>query len=502
MRAKRDEHAKQHAHDGRGVGVGVVAVVIAAWTGGSAASALRSDSVRQPRAAEHAAPTAAAHRRPARAGVERLREPADCVRGEPRSDGRAGALLRGGPSLRLLSHARRAGALVHGRRAQPPAPGASPGVVAAATPEPAQQRNRDLAAVPRWQPTRPCSESEERAAARSTTSAATTRRAGRRRSRRYGEIVYRELWPGVDLSLREQDGTLKYRVPGAAGRADRRHRSGLPRVERPCAGRRGRAADRDGHGRAARLAAGGVPDDCRRARAGREPLRAAATEEGPLRVRRGAAISRTRSSSSIRAFNTPPSSAGRAMNSPTGIAVDAAGNAYVVGHDAVTRFSDDDRARSGEPARPATSRDVFVSKLNAGWNGARVLHVHRRQQLRFRTADRDRRGGQRLRDRPDEILQLPHDRRRVRQDVQHRQLPAVRHRSIRHLRHEVERGRLRPGLLHLPRRHRYRRCPRHRGGRRGQRVRDRRDDVARFPDDGRRLRPGPQRRRTTSSSPS
>ena len=53
---------------------------------------------------------------------------------------------------------------------------------------------------------------------------------------RYGQIVYRELWPGVDLSLREQGGTLKYRVPGAARRADRGHRPGLPRVKRPCAG--------------------------------------------------------------------------------------------------------------------------------------------------------------------------------------------------------------------------------------------------------------------------
>ena len=38
-----------------------------------------------------------------------------------------------------------------------------------------------------------------------------------------------------------------------------------------------------------------------------------------------------------------------------GIEVDAAGNAYVVGHDAVAQLSHDARRLQAEPARPATS---------------------------------------------------------------------------------------------------------------------------------------------------
>ena len=38
---------------------------------------------------------------------------------------------------------------------------------------------------------------------------------------RYGQIVYRDLWPGVDLRLRDVAGTLKYEFrvrPGAGPR--------------------------------------------------------------------------------------------------------------------------------------------------------------------------------------------------------------------------------------------------------------------------------------------
>ncbi len=171
---------------------------------------------------------------------------------------------------------------------------------------------------------------------------------------RYGQIVYRELWPGVDLSLREQGGTLKYRVPGAAWRADRGHRSGLPRVERPCAGRRGRAADRDGHGRAARLRAGGISDDRRRACAGREPLRAAGGE-GPLRFRRrqlsGRPGARDRSGRSIR--DLPGRGEPRTCHRHRGR---CRRQRVCRGHDAVARIFRHGRARSGEQARRATSR--------------------------------------------------------------------------------------------------------------------------------------------------
>ena len=61
-----------------------------------------------------------------------------------------------------------------------------------------------------------------------------------------------------------------------------------------------------------------------------------------------------------------------------------------------------------------TSPTSFVTKLNAAGHGARLLDVHRRQRLRLRTADRDRRGRQRLRHRPDEVVEFSDHRRRVR----------------------------------------------------------------------------------------
>ena len=35
--------------------------------------------------------------------------------------------------------------------------------------------------------------------------------------RRFGELIYRGLWPGVDLHVREQAGVLKYEFHVAAG---------------------------------------------------------------------------------------------------------------------------------------------------------------------------------------------------------------------------------------------------------------------------------------------
>ena len=66
----------------------------------------------------------------------------------------------------------------------------------------------------------------------------------------YHDVVYRELWPGIDLKLNGQAGELKYEFHVRPG-AGRGHPAGLPRRGGPAAGRCRRAAHRHRPGRAA-----------------------------------------------------------------------------------------------------------------------------------------------------------------------------------------------------------------------------------------------------------
>ena len=240
--------------------------------------------------------------------------------------------------------------------------GTSPGVVAAATSEPAQQgiaiSLRFLGGNPRAVP-----ESEEPAAGEVNYFRGNDPARWQTSLPRYRQIVYRELWPGVDLSLRDQDGTLKYqfRVRPGARIAD---------IGLAYRGSNGLALDaagalliktdmgvlRDSPPVAYQTIAG--------ARVPVESRYVLTSGRRPLRVRGGRAISRTRSSSSIRAFEYATFLGGASHDVATGIAVDAAGNAYVSGWTQSPDF----------PTRPGSFRrtgatgnfsDVFVSKLNA-----------------------------------------------------------------------------------------------------------------------------------------
>ena len=92
----------------------------------------------------------------------------------------------------------------------------------------------------------------------------------------YGEVVYRELWPGIDMVFRGARGAAQVRVP-TSGRARRRPTSGSPTAARTAS--RWRGAGRCGsqtplgrsHATSARAATSS--SDGERV-AGREPLRA------------------------------------------------------------------------------------------------------------------------------------------------------------------------------------------------------------------------------------
>ena len=87
-----------------------------------------------------------------------------------------------------------------------------------------------------------------------------------------------------------------------------------------------------------------------------------------------------------------------------GIAVDAAGNAYVTG----TTISSDFPISAGPlRATGAGVKDVFVDQARPDRHDAAVLDVPRRQRRRRRQRDRGRRGGQRLRGRHHHLRRLP-----------------------------------------------------------------------------------------------
>ena len=121
------------------------------------------------------------------------------------------------------------------------------------------------------------------AKARSTTSPDRTARPA---SPTYGQVVYRELWPGIDMVFRGQGGKLKYEFHLAPGRR-RLDRSGSPTAA-PRASRWARPAtlrDRDAARRAARRPPRQLPAHRTAARAGREPLRARRRAQLRLRAR-------------------------------------------------------------------------------------------------------------------------------------------------------------------------------------------------------------------------
>ncbi len=132
------------------------------------------------------------------------------------------------------------------------------------------------------------------------------------------------------------------------------------------------------------------------------------------------------------------------------------------GHDAVAQLPDDDRSVRSHRCS-AELRRRLRDQAQPSRHRTRVLDLRRWQRHGVRTRHGDRWIRQRLRHRPDEVVELPDHRWCVRPNPQHPgQLPTVRDRQHRQLRLQAQRGRLGAGVLHLPRWHRLRRGARHR----------------------------------------
>ena len=102
------------------------------------------------------------------------------------------------------------------------------------------------------------------------------------------------------------------------------------------------------------------------------------------------------------------------------IEVDASGNTYVAG----TTQSPDFPTTTGAFRRTGAASnfaDAFVTKLNPAGTALVYSTFVGGSNMEFGNGIADRRGGQRVRHRPDEVVELPDDRQRLRPEPQHRQ---------------------------------------------------------------------------------
>ena len=257
--------------------------------------------------------------------------------------------------------------------------------------------------------------------------------------RRYGQIVYRDLWPGVDLRLHDRAGALKYefRVRPGARPAD---------IRLAYAGASGLTLDDAGAlliDTEMGVLRDSPPVSYQMIGGVRVPVesRYVLNPGDGARTRYGFAVG-----ASYRAdeeliidpgLEYSTFIGGAAYENAAGIQVDAAGNAYIVGSTQSPNFP----TRAGSFDRTGAtnnSLEAFVTKLNP--TGTALVYSTFLGGSNFewgRAIAIDAAGNAYVTGQTQSI-QLSHHRRRVRQDLQRRHLPTLRHRSIRRLRHQVE----------------------------------------------------------------
>ena len=190
---------------------------------------------------------------------------------------------------------------------------------------------------------------------------------------------------------------------------------------------------------------------------------------------------------------------GSNMEFGNGIAVDAAGNAYVTGTTKSTNFPTTGGAFDRSLNTPGNcprcgidNTDGFVFKLNAAGSALTLLDLSRRwHRHRLTARHRGGRRRQRVRRRRDAVERLPDDGGGV---------PPDQVGPDRHVRHEAEPDRVGARVLDLPRWRAGRQRPERHRRLRGQRLRRRGLELGRLPDHGRGLRPDGERRRSTPPS--
>ena len=403
------------------------------------------------------------------------------VRREPRADRRARPLLRAGQPLRVLPDARRGDALARQGAGRPRG-----------------LRSRCASSAG----TQPSPTGAERAPGGVNYLRGSDPAQWQTQPPHYRDVVYRDLWPGIDLRLREQSGVLKYEFhvrPGA------RRRTSASRTAAPTAWRSTHAGALqicDRARRPARLGAGLLPGASTARACRSQPLRARRRRRGRrILVRRRRLPARPRAGHRPR---RPVHDVPRRQRHEigAGIAVDAAGNVFVAG----TTQSPDFPTTAGAFRRTGAAQnfsDVFVTKLNPAGTALVYSTFVGGSDLDFGNGLAIDAAGNAYVTGTDEVVELPDHRRRVRPQPQHpAELPALRDRQHRRLRRSSSTPPARRSSTRRTSAAPTSTPPRYRGRRLGQRLRHRRDAV------GATSRPPPARSAargaasTTCSSPS
>ena len=221
----------------------------------------------------------------------------------------------------------------------------------------------------------------------------------------YRDVVYRDLWPGIDLRLREQSGVLKYEFhvqPGASPSDIRLAYGGADGLALNDAGQLQISTPLG-------VLQDSVPVSYQDIDGVRTAVRSSYVLGTGADARFSFAVGGYQRDHELiidPGVQYTTFLGGNAAETSAGIAVDAAGNVFVAGHDAVARLPDHDRRVPAHRRGPELRRRVRL-EAQRGRHGAHLLDVRGRQQHGVRQPAGRRRRRQRLRHRHHEVVELP-----------------------------------------------------------------------------------------------